>query len=74
VSDFGGLGRLLIVAGFVLAVLGIVLLNSDKLSWFGRLPGDIIFKRKNFSFYFPLTTSILLSIVLSVIFWLIGRK
>ncbi|MFC1509141.1 DUF2905 domain-containing protein [Candidatus Omnitrophota bacterium] len=45
-----------------------------NLSWLGRLPGDVIIERENFQFYFPLTTSILLSIILSGIFLFIGRR
>lgn len=50
------------------------MLLSGKISWIGRLPGDIIVEKKNFTFYFPIATSILVSIVLSLIFWFIGRK
>ena len=53
---------------------GLILLFSGKAPWLGRLPGDFYFKGKNFSFYFPLATSLLISIILTLIFWLIGRK
>jgi hypothetical protein len=70
------IGKFLIVIGIVIAVLGLVFLLSGKfnLSWLGHLPGDISFKGKNFSFYFPLTTSLLVSVVLSIVIWLINRK
>ena len=70
------LGKLLIVIGLLTALAGVVLVLWGKLplAWFGHLPGDIAFKGKNFSFYFPLATSLLISIVLSLIFWLINHK
>jgi hypothetical protein len=68
------LGKLLIVIGIVVTVLGIILLFSGKTPWLGRLPGDFYFKDRNFSFYFPLATSLRISIVLSLILWLIDKK
>ncbi|MBN1527020.1 MAG: DUF2905 domain-containing protein [Candidatus Omnitrophica bacterium] len=70
----GSIGRLLIVTGIVLVVLGAILTLGGKLSWFGRLPGDIYIQRKGFSFYFPITTSIIISIALSLIALLIRRR
>ncbi len=63
------IGKLLIVFGLILAAAGILLLFSDKIPWLGRLPGDITVKRDNFTFYFPLATCILISIILSLILW-----
>jgi hypothetical protein len=68
------LGRILIIIGAVTMVLGVLLLLSGKLSWIGRLPGDILVQKKNFTLYFPIATSILISILLTLIFWFIGRK
>jgi membrane protein implicated in regulation of membrane protease activity len=68
------IGRFLIIIGIVLSAIGGILLLSGKIPWLGRLPGDIIIQRKNFSFYFPLATSILLSVILTFIFWLIRRR
>ncbi len=71
------IGRVLIIAGLVIAAVGAAFLFSDKVSFLGKLPGDIRIERENFSFYFPLGTSILLSILLTAIVWiisLIGRK
>jgi Protein of unknown function (DUF2905) len=68
------LGKILIITGAVLLVLGAVFLLSGKLPWIGKLPGDIVIHRKNFTFYFPLATSIILSLILTLILWLIGRK
>jgi len=69
------LGRLLIVLGVVFILLGIVLSYSNIFSFlrFGRLPGDIVVKRENFSFYFPITTSILLSLVITLILFLLRK-
>ncbi len=73
------LGKLLIGIGFGIVVLGVLLIALDRipgfgnsLSWFGKLPGDISIKRENVSFYFPIATSILFSIVLSLLFYFIG--
>jgi hypothetical protein len=68
------LARLLIVIGVITAAVGGLLLLSDKVPWLGRLPGDIVIQRKNFTFYFPLATSIVLSIILTLILWLMGRR
>jgi Protein of unknown function (DUF2905) len=71
VSD---LGKLLILAGGLLVVFGAVLLLAGRTSIpLGRLPGDIVYRGRNTTFYFPIVTSILLSIVLSLVVYLIGR-
>ena len=67
------LGKMLIVLGVVFILIGLGFLFADKIPWLGRLPGDIYVKKGNFSFYFPLGTCILISIVLSLIFWLFRR-
>jgi hypothetical protein len=67
-----GIGRFLVVLGVVLIVVGLAMPWLGKLG-LGRLPGDIVIERENFSFYFPITTSILLSLLLSLIFWLFQR-
>lgn len=68
------LGRLLVVFGIILVVLGGLFMLGGKLPWLGRLPGDIVIERRNFSFYFPLATSLILSIVLSLLFWFFSRR
>ncbi len=68
------LGKMLILFGIVLVVLGGLLLLTGKIPFLGRLPGDIIIRREHWSFYFPLTTSILISILLTLIFSLFGRR
>jgi hypothetical protein len=67
------LARILIVIGVLLVVVGLALLLLPKIPWLGRLPGDIVIKRENFTFYFPLGTCILISVILSLIFWLFRR-
>jgi len=68
------IGKFLIFLGVIVAGIGGLLLLSGRIPWIGRLPGDIMIQRKNFTFYFPLATSILLSVILTLIFWLIGRR
>lgn len=70
----GDAGRALIVLGLVLVGVGLLLSFVGKVPWLGRLPGDIHVERGNWSFYFPLATSLLLSVVLSLLFWLFGRR
>jgi cell division protein FtsW (lipid II flippase) len=71
------LGRVLIIAGILLAAVGAAMIFSDKIPLLGKLPGDIRIERENFRFYVPIGTSILISVVLTVILWIIsllGRK
>ncbi len=68
------IGKLLIIVGIVSLVLGALLWLGGKVPGIGRLPGDIIIKRGNFTFYFPLATSVLLSIILSIILALFRRR
>lgn len=68
------LGKLLLVFGIVLVVVGGLLTLGPKLPGrLGRLPGDIIIRRENFTLYFPLVTCLLLSVILSLVLWLLGR-
>ncbi len=66
--------RYLIIFGIVLVALGGIFLLAGKLPWLGRLPGDFAFKGKRVTFYFPLTTSIILSIVLTVLLNIFFRR
>ncbi|MCI0530009.1 MAG: DUF2905 domain-containing protein [Nitrospira sp.] len=70
-QDFG---RLLFVVGLVIALVGILIIFTGKIPWIGRLPGDILIRRENYTFYFPITTSVLASILLTLLFWLLSRK
>jgi hypothetical protein len=68
-------GRLLIIMGVVLAVIGLLMMLGPRLPFrLGRLPLDFRYQRDNFSFYFPLGTSILISIILSLIFAVLNRR
>ena len=70
----GDIGKALIMVGAVVVVVGLVLVLFGRTNIpLGRLPGDVLYRRKNTTFYFPLATSILVSVVLSLLFYLIGR-
>jgi hypothetical protein len=71
---FGSFGKLLILFGLILAAVGGLLLLIGKVPFIGKLPGDIYIQRKNFTFYFPLATSILLSIILTLLFSFFSRR
>lgn len=64
------IGKTLMLFGVVLIGVGLLLVFANKIPFLGRLPGDIVIEKKNFTFYFPVVTSILVSLILSVIFWL----
>lgn len=73
-TPFNGLGKLLIVLGGILIVIGAAIVLGGKLPWLGRLPGDIYLERRNFTFFFPITTSILISVILSVVLYILSRR
>jgi hypothetical protein len=68
------LGRFLVITGVVLVGAGLFLMAGSKFPFFGlgRLPGDIIYKGKNTSFYFPIVTCLILSVVLTLVIWMIS--
>ena len=69
------IGKILIIAGAIVVVIGLVLsFAPGLLGWFGNLPGDIRVERENGSFYFPVTSMIIVSIVLSILFSLFFRR
>ena len=72
------MARSLIVLGIVLAGVGVIFLFAEKfpgkIGWPGKLPGDFFVEKKDFKFYFPLTTSILISLILTLVFWLFGKR
>jgi uncharacterized protein HemY len=68
------LGKILVIIGLLLVVAGLVVwFTGDKLSWIGHLPGDIRIEKENFRFYFPITTMIIISVVLTVILWIVRK-
>jgi hypothetical protein len=68
------IGKALVVVGLALVVLGAVLWLGDKTPWFGRLPGDIRVEREHYKLYVPLTTCLLISLLLTVFFRLLGKR
>jgi hypothetical protein len=74
VPGFDSLAKMLILFGVILALLGGLLLLAGKIPLIGRLPGDFYFRGERWSFYFPLTTSILISILLTLLFSLFSRR
>lgn len=73
VSDFSSLGKGLVVLGLILAVVGVLLWVGGRIPFLGRLPGDIRFEGEHFKFYFPLVTCLLLSLLGSLILWLLSK-
>ena len=73
-SSLSEFGKLLIFFGILFLVLGGIFLMGGKISWLGRLPGDIVVEKKNFHFYFPLATSLLVSLLLTLFFSFFGKK
>jgi hypothetical protein len=76
VPPLGSLGKTLVVLGLAVAAVGALLILAERFPGLrvGRLPGDISVERPGFRFYFPLGTSLLVSAVLSLLFWLLGRR
>lgn len=72
-NGFGDIGRFIIITGLILIGLGLLLLFSERIPYIGRLPGDIIIRKKNFTFYFPLMTGLIFSLILTLILYIIGR-
>jgi hypothetical protein len=74
VPDFSSLGKLLLIIGLVIAGLGLAMLLAAKIPWIGKLPGDLIWRGKNITVYFPLMTSLIVSLVLTIVLWFINRR
>jgi hypothetical protein len=72
-TGLGPLGKMLILLGVFIILIGFLLVLGEKIPWIGRLPGDIIIRKKNFTFYFPIVTSILISIILTLLFTLFRK-
>jgi hypothetical protein len=73
VVGFSALGKMLILLGVFIILIGLFLLLGDRIPWIGKLPGDIIIRKEKFSFYFPITTCIIISIILTFFFWLFRK-
>ncbi|MGE5583339.1 MAG: DUF2905 domain-containing protein [Bacillota bacterium] len=73
-DQFSGMGKVLMVLGLLLLGVGALLWLGGKFWGIGRLPGDIFYKKGNFTFYFPIVTCIIISLVLSLLLSLFGRK
>ena len=67
------LGKILVVAGLIMIALGVLLWSGFGKGWLGRLPGDIRIEKESFSFYFPIVTCLLISAVLTLVFWLFRK-
>ncbi len=72
-AGFSGLGKMFILLGICLIVIGLFFLFGEKIPFLGKLPGDIVVKRDKFAFYFPLATSILVSLILTLLFSLFRK-
>jgi hypothetical protein len=69
----GGLAKTLIYLGLILVVLGVIIALAGKLPWLGHLPGDIYIQRERFTFYFPLATCILISVIITLVLYFLRR-
>jgi hypothetical protein len=69
----GEMAKIIIVIGVVLVLIGLTILFLQKVSFLGKLPGDILIKKENFTFYFPFSTSIVISIIVCLILYLISK-
>ena len=72
-SPLGSFGKILIFFGIAMVVVGLIMILGDKIPWIGKLPGDIIIKRDKFTFYFPLMTCIIISLLLTLFFTLLRK-
>jgi hypothetical protein len=73
-GELSAFGKILIGLGIIMIVIGGLFVIGGKIPFIGRLPGDIAIQKKNFSFYFPITTCIIISVIFSLIMWLLGRR
>lgn len=67
--QFQSFGKVLIILGIIIVIAGVILLFAGKIPFIGKLPGDFVIRKKNFTIYIPIATSILISIILSLIFY-----
>ena len=66
-------GKVMVIVGIVIAAVGALLWSGIGKGWLGRLPGDIHYTRDNFSFHFPIVTCLLISLILTLVFWLFRK-
>ena len=69
----GALGKILVLLGVFIILMGLLLMMGDKIPWVGKLPGDIVIKKEKFTFYFPLATCILISLLITLFFALFRK-
>jgi len=69
----GALGKILVLLGVFIILIGLLLMVGDKIPWVGKLPGDIVIKKEKFTFYFPLATCILISLLITLFFALFRK-
>ena len=69
----GALGKMLVLLGVFIILIGLLLMVGDKIPWVGKLPGDIVIKKEKFTFYFPLATCILISLLITLFFALFRK-
>ena len=70
--NYGAMGKILVLIGSAVIILGLLMIFFDRIPLIGKIPGDIVIRKKNYTFYFPLGTMILLSVGLSLIFYIIS--
>lgn len=68
-APFHEMGKMVLITGLLIAVIGLILMIGPNIPWVGRLPGDFLIKKERFTFFFPLGSCILISILLSLLFW-----
>jgi len=73
-ADLSSLAKVIILVGLLVTATGILFLFSEKMPWFGRLPGDIYIQKENFNFYFPITTCVIISVLLSIILYFLTKR
>lgn len=68
------MGKMLVIAGIVLIIVGLIIQFSGKIPWLGKLPGDIAYEGKDFKFYFPIVTCIVISIIVSLVMYFVRKS
>lgn len=71
--DLSSFGKFIFLAGILLCIVGLLFIFGSKIPWFGKLPGDILIHKKNVTFFFPITTSIIISLILTFIVYMLRK-